>query len=160
MTPWAVAHQASLCFTVSQSLFKFMSIELVMLSNRLILCHPLLLLLSIFPSIRVFSNEFTLSIRWPKYWSFSRVFSSTTIQKHQLFIPQLSLWSNSHMTTGKTIALTIQMMSLLLNTLSRMVTAFLPKSKRLLISWLQSPSTAILEPKKGKSVTASNFLLL
>ena len=104
MTLWTVAHQASLCFTVSQSLFKFMSIELVMLSNRLILCHPLLLLLSIFPSIRVFSNEFTLSIRWPKYWSFSRVFSSTTIQKHQLFIAQLSLWSNSHMTTGKTIA--------------------------------------------------------
>ena len=104
ITLWTVAHQASLCFTVSQSLFKFMSIELVMLSNRLILCHPLLLLLSIFPSIRVFSNEFTLSIRWPKYWSFSRVFSSTTIQKHQLFIAQLSLWSNSHMTTGKTIA--------------------------------------------------------
>ena len=104
MTLWTVAHQASLCFTVSQSLFKFMSIELVMLSNCLILCHPLLLLLSIFPSIRVFSNEFTLSIRWPKYWSFSRVFSSTTIQKHQLFIAQLSLWSNSHMTTGKTIA--------------------------------------------------------
>ena len=104
MTLWTVAHQASLCFTVSQSLFKFMSIELVMLSNRLILCHPLLLLLSIFPSIRVFSSEFTLSIRWPKYWSFSRVFSSTTIQKHQLFIAQLSLWSNSHMTTGKTIA--------------------------------------------------------
>ena len=104
MTLWTVAHQASLCFTVAQSLFKFMSIELVMLSNCLILCHPLLLLLSIFPSIRVFSNEFTLSIRWPKYWSFSRVFSSTTIQKHQLFIAQLSLWSNSHMTTGKTIA--------------------------------------------------------
>ena len=104
MTLWTVAHQASLCFTVSQSLFKFMSIELVMLSNRLILCHPLLLLLSIFPTIRVFSSEFTLSIRWPKYWSFSRVFSSTTIQKHQLFIDQLSLWSNSHMTTGKTIA--------------------------------------------------------
>ena len=109
MTLWTVAHQASLCFTVSQSLFKFMSIELVMLSNCLILCHPLLLLLSIFPSIRVFSNEFTLSIRWPKYWSFSRVFSSTTIQKHQLFIAQLSLWSNSHMTTGKAIALTIHL---------------------------------------------------
>ena len=131
-----------------------------MLSNRLILCHPLLLLLSIFPSIRVFSNEFTLSIRWPKYWSFSRVFSSTTIQKHQLFIPQLSLWSNSHMTTGKTIALA--MWTLLgkwclcfFNMLSRCVITFLPRSKCLLISWLQSLSAVILEPMKIKSVTVS-----
>ena len=110
MTLWTVAHQASLCFTVSQSLFKFMSIELVMLSNCLILCHPLLLLLSIFPSIRVFSNEFTLSIRWPKYWSFSRVFSSTTIWRHQFFGPWPSLWPNSHIHTWlleKTIALTM-----------------------------------------------------
>ena len=70
-TPWTAAHEASLFSTISQSLPKFMSIESVMLSNHLILCHPLLLLPSIFPSIRVFSNESALQIRWPKYWSFS-----------------------------------------------------------------------------------------
>ena len=70
-TPWTAAHQASLSITISQSLLKLMSIELVMPSNHLILCHPLLLLSSIFPSIRVFSNESALCIRWPKYWSFS-----------------------------------------------------------------------------------------
>ena len=70
-TPWTAAHQASLSITNSQSLLKFTSIELVMPSNHLILCHPLLLLPSIFPSIRVFSNESVLRIRWPKYWSFS-----------------------------------------------------------------------------------------
>ena len=70
-TPWTAAHQASLSFTISWSLLKLMSIELVMSSNHLILCHPLLLLPSIFPSIRVFSNESHLHIRWPKYWSFS-----------------------------------------------------------------------------------------
>ena len=68
---WAVAHQASLFFTISQSLFKLMSIESVMPSNHFILCHPLLLLYSVFPSIRVFSSELTLQITWPKYWSFS-----------------------------------------------------------------------------------------
>ena len=71
MTPWTAAHQASLSITNSQSLLKLMSIELVMPSNHLILCCPLLLLPSIFPSIRVFSNESTLHMRWPKYWSFS-----------------------------------------------------------------------------------------
>ena len=71
VTPWTAAHQASLSFTISQSLLKFMSIESVMLSNHLILCHPLLLLPSVFPIIRVFSNESALRIRWPKYWSFS-----------------------------------------------------------------------------------------
>ena len=70
-TPWTVVHQASLSFTISQSWLKFMYIELVMLSNHNILCHPLLLLTSIFPSIRVFSNEWSTCIRWPKYWSFS-----------------------------------------------------------------------------------------
>ena len=119
------AHQASLPFTISWSLHKLMSIESVMPSNHLILCHPLFLLPSIFPSIRVFSNELALCIRWPKYWSFSfkisptsntqdwsplrwtgwislqskglsRVFSNTTVQKHQFFGAQLSLWSNSH----------------------------------------------------------------
>ena len=71
MAPWTAAHQASLSFTISQSLPKFMSIESVMLSNHLILCCPFLLLLLIFPSIRVFSNDLARHIRWPKYWSFS-----------------------------------------------------------------------------------------
>ena len=75
-TLWTVAYQASLSFTISQSLLKFMSTELVILSNHLILCHSLLLLPSIFPSIRVFSSESALHIRWPKYWSFSFSFSS------------------------------------------------------------------------------------
>ena len=122
VTPWAATHQASLSFTISWSLLKLMSIKSVMPSNHLILCHPLLLLPSIFPSIRVFSNESAIHIRWPKYWNFSfslsnkysglisfkinwfdllavqgllRVFSSTTIQK-QFFSAQSSLWSNSH----------------------------------------------------------------
>ena len=122
-TPWTVARQASLSFTISWSFLKLMSIESVMLSNHLILCHPLLLLPSVFPSIRVFSNELALHIRWPKYWNFSfsispfgeysglisfridcfdllavqrlsRVFSSTTIQKYQFFSAQPSLWSS------------------------------------------------------------------
>ena len=115
VTPWTAAHQASLSITKSQSLLKLMYSELVMPSNHLILCHPLLLLPSIFPSIRVFSNESVLPIRWPKYWSFSfsispsnehpglisfkmewldllaRVFSNTTVQRHQFFSAQLSL---------------------------------------------------------------------
>ena len=125
MTPWTTAHQASLSFTISQSLLKLMSLESVMLSNHLLLCCPLLLLPSIFPSIRIFSKESALHIRWPKNWSFSfsispskeysglisfridwfdllaefkglsRVFSSTTIQKQQFFSTQPSLWSNS-----------------------------------------------------------------
>ena len=127
-TPWTAARQASLSFTISQSFLKFMSIESVMPSNHLILCHPLLFLPSIFPSIRVFSNESALHIRWPKYWSFSfsinpsnehpglsplgwtgwislqskgfsRVFSNTTVQKHQFFGAQLSSQSNSHIHT-------------------------------------------------------------
>ena len=127
-TPWTSACQASLSVTNSWSPPKLMSIELVMPSNYLILCHPLFLLPSIFPSIRVFSNESTLHIRWPKYWSFSfnispsnntqdwsplgwtgwislqpkglsRLFSNTTVQKYQFFSAQLSLYSNSHMHT-------------------------------------------------------------
>ena len=97
-----------------------------------------------------------------QFKGFSRVFSNTTVQKHQFFGAQLSLWSKSHIctATGKTIALTKQtfvseVMSLLFNTLSRLVTAFLPRSSRLLISWLQSPSAVILEPPKIKSVTLS-----
>ena len=128
VTPWTAAHQASLSITNTWSLLKLLSIELVMPSNHLILCHPLLLLPSIFPSIRVFPNESLLCIRWPKYCSFSfsisasneyselisylgltglilqskglsRVFSNTTLQKHQFFGSQLSLWSNSHIYT-------------------------------------------------------------
>ena len=123
-TPWTAACQASLSITNSRSLLTLMSFELVMPSNHLILCHPLLLLPSIFPSIRVFSSESVLHIRWPEYWSFSfsispsneclglisfrtgwislqskglsRIFSNTTVQKHHFFSAQLSLESNSH----------------------------------------------------------------
>ena len=122
-TPWTAACQASLSITNSRNPPKLMSFESVMPSNNLILCRPLLLLPSIFPSIRVFSNEWALRIRWPKYWNFSfnispmntqdwyalggtgwitlqskglsRVFSNTTVQKHQFFGMQLSLYSNS-----------------------------------------------------------------
>ena len=125
--PWTAAHQALLSSTISQSLLKFMFIELVMLSNHLFFCWPLLLLLLIFPSIRVFSNESALCIRWPKDWSFSFsislsnkysgfplaftdwislqskglswIFSNTTVQKHPFFGAQPSLWSNSHIHT-------------------------------------------------------------
>ena len=130
VTPWAAACQASLSITKSRSSLKLMSIELVMPSNHLNLCRPLLLLTSIFPSIRVFSHESALRIRWPKYWSFgfnislsnehsglisfrmdwldllavsslglARVFSNTTVQKHQFFGTHLSLGSNSHIHT-------------------------------------------------------------
>ena len=148
-------------------------------------CHPLLFLPPIPPSIRVFSNEWTIHMRWPKYWIFSfkispynehqhwsplewtgwtssqlkglsRVFSNTTVQKHQFFGAQLSSssqLSHPYMTTGKTIALTrrtfvSKVMSLPLNILSRLLKIFLPRTKHLLISWLQSPSSVILEPKK------------
>jgi len=160
-TPWTAARRASLSFTISQSLFKLMPIELVMLLNHLILCLPLFLLPSVVPSIKVFSNELVLCIRWSKYWSFSfsalvlsmniqdwfhlgltgwislkskglsRVFSNTTVQKHQFFSAQPSLWSNSHpyMTTGKIIALTVwtlvdKVVSLHFNALSRFVISF------------------------------------
>ena len=189
MTPRIAACQASLSFTISQSLFKFMS-KSVMPSNHLILCRPLLLLPSVFPSIRVFPKESVLHIRWPKYWSFSLRISPSNeysglisfrmdwldllafqgtlkslLQHHSskvsilqcsaFFIVQLS---HPDMTTGKTIALTRQIfvgkvMSLLFSMLSRLVIAFLPRSKHLLISWLQSPSAVILEPPKIKSAT-------
>ena len=153
-------------------------------SNHLILCHPPLLLPSTFPSIRVFSNESALCMRWPKYWSFSFNLSPSNehpglisfrmdwldllavqgtlkslLQHHSskvsilwrsaFFIVQLS---HPYMTTGKAIALTRwtfvgKVMSLLLNMLSRLVITCLPRSKRLLISWLQSPSAVILEPQ-------------
>ena len=189
VTPWTAAHQASLSITHSQSLLKLMSIELVMPSNHLILCRPLLLLPSIFPNIRVYYYESVLRIRWPKFqlWHQSfqwtpRTFSSrmdwfdllevkgtlksllqhhnskASILQHSAFlIVQLS---HPYMTTGKTIALTRRtfvgkVMSLLFNMLSRLVITFLPRSKCLLISWLQSPSAVILEPQKIKSATVS-----
>ena len=162
-----------------------MSITSVMPSNHLILCHPLLLLPSVFLSIRVFSNESVLGIRWPKYWSFSFNISHSNeysglisfridwldllavqgtlkslLQHHssKASILRLSAFfivqpSHPHMTIGKTIALTRhtfvgKVMSLLFNMLSRLVIAFLPRSKCLLISWLQSPSAVILEHPK------------
>ena len=164
----------------------------MMPSNHLILCRPLSLLPSIFPNIRVFSNESALHIRWPKYWSFSFNISPSNeysglisfrmdwldllavqgilkslLQQHSskasilrcsaFFILQLS---HLYMTTGKTIALTRQtfvgkVTSLLFNMLPRLVTTFLPRSKRLLISWLQSPSAVTLEPKKIMSATVA-----
>ena len=124
MTPWTAARQASLSFTISQSLLKLMSTESVILSNHLILCHPILLLPSIFPSIRVFSSESVLHLSWLKDWRFnfsispsnepsglisfrmgwfdpgdSQVFSNTTVQRHQFFGTQPFLWSNSHACT-------------------------------------------------------------
>ena len=166
--------------------------ESVMPSNHLILCYPLLLLPSIFLSIRVFSNKLALHIRWPKYWSFSFSISpsneqpglisfrmdwldllavqgtlksllqhhssnASILQHSAFFTVQLS---HPYMTARTTIALTRwtfvgKVMSLLLNMLSRLVITFLPRSKRLLISWLQSPYAVILEPKKRKSDTVS-----
>ena len=173
-TPWTAACQASLSITNSRSSLRLMSIELVTPSSHLILCHPLLLLPSIFPSIRVFSNESAVWIRWPKYWSFS--FSISPSNEHPGLISfsmdwldllavqgtlksllqhhsskALVLWhsaffmvqlSHPYMTTGKTIPLTRwtfvgKVTSLLFNMLSRLVITFLPRSKSLLISWLQ-----------------------
>ena len=163
-------------------------------SSHLILCHPLLLLPPIPPSIRVFANELTLCMRWPKYWSFSfsicpskehtglisfridwlellavqgtlksllqhHSSKASVVQRSAFFTVQLS---HPYMTTGKTIALTRRTfvgkkMSLLFNLLSRLVITFLPRSKRLLISWLQSPSAVILEPRKIKSASFSIY---
>ena len=162
-----------------------MSIKSIMPFNHLILCRPLLLLPSIFPSIRVFSNESPLCIRWPKYWSFSLSISPSNEHPGLIFFRMdwlvllavqgtlksllqhhnskaSMLWcsafftvqlSHPHMTIGKTIALTRwtfvgKVMSLLFNMLSRLVISFLPRSKRLFISWLQSPFAVILEPPK------------
>ena len=189
--PWIAACQASLSITNYQSWPKPTSIELVMPSSHLILCCPLLLLPLIPPSIRVFSNESTLCIRWPKYWSFS--FSISVAKEHPGLISIRMDWldlltvhgtlkslqhhsskvsilcrsafftvklSHPYMTTGKTIALTRRtfvgkVISLLLNMLSRLVINFLPRSKHLLISWLQSPFAVILEPQKIKSDNVS-----
>ena len=190
-TPWTAACQASLSISNSWSPPKLMSIESVMPSNHLILC-PLLLLSSIFPSIRVPSNESALHMKRPKHWSFTfnispsnehpglisfrmnwfdllavqgtlksllqRHSSKASILRHlAFFIVQLS---HPYMTTGKAVALTRwtfvgKVMSLLFNMLSRLLITFLPRSKCLLISWLQSLSAVILEPPKIKSVTVS-----
>ena len=184
-TPWTAACQASLSVTNSRSLLKLTSIKSVMPSSHIILSCPLLLLPLIFPSIRVFSNESILHIRWPKYWSFnfsishsneySRLVSfrmdwwdvlaiqgtlksllqyhsskASILQCSAFFIVQLSY---PYMTTGKNIALTGwtfvgKGIFLLFNMLSRLVIAFLPRSKHLLISWLQSLFAVILEAKK------------
>ena len=169
-----------------------MSIHSVMPSNHLILCHPSLLLPSIFSSISVFSNESVLHIRWPQYWSFSLSISPSSEHPGLIsfrlecldllavqgtlksLLQQCSskasiLWcsaffivqlSHPYITTGKSIALTRwtfvdKVMSLLFNMLSGLVITFLPRSKHLLISWLQSPSAVILEPRKIKSATVS-----
>ena len=182
------AQKTSLSIANTRSLLKLTSIESAMPSNHLILCHPLLLLPPIPPSIRVFSNKSTLHIRWPKYWSFS--FSISPSSEHPGLISFMMDWldllavqgtlksflqhhsakapirwhsafcivqlSHPYMTTGKTTDLTRQtfvgkVMSLLFNMLSRLFVTFLPRRKHL--SRLQSPSAAILEPKKIKSVT-------
>ena len=186
-TPWTAARQASLSITNFLSPPKPMSIELVMPSNHLILCRPLLVP-SIFPSIRVFSNESALCIRWPKYWSFSFSIShpgltsfrmdwldllevqgtlKSLLQHHssKVSILQCSAFFtvqllHPYMTTGKTIALTRRtfvgkVISLLFNMLSRLVITFLPRSKHLLISWLQSPYAVIMEHPQKKSATVS-----
>ena len=185
VTPWITAFQASLSVTNSQSLLKLMSIESVMPSKDLILCFPLLLPPSIFPSIRIFSNESVLHIRGSKYWSFSFSISpsneysgltsfrmdwldlltvqgtvkgllqhysskASILQRSAFFIVQLS---HPPMTTGKTIALTRwtfvdKVMSLPFNMFSRLIMIFLPRDMLLLILWLQSTSTVILEPPK------------
>ena len=189
-TPSTAACQVSLSITNFQSLLKLMSINLVMPFNHLTLCCPLPLPPSIFPNIRVFSNESVLHIRWPKYWSFSFSPSNeypglisfridwlnllavqgilkSLFQQHSskapilwrpaFFIVQLS---HPYMTTGKTIALPRctfvgKGTSLLFNMLSKLVIVFLPRSKDLLILWLQSLSAVILEPKKIKPLTVS-----
>ena len=177
MTPCTAARQASLSITSSRSSLKLTSIESVMPSSHLILCRPLLLLPPIPPSIRVLSNESTLRMRWPKYWSLSfsiipskehpglisfrihcfdlLAFQGTLKSLLQHHSSKASILRHSHpyMTTGKTIALTRwtfvgRVMSLLSNKLSRSVIAFLPRSKCLLISCLQSPSEVILDSKK------------
>ena len=194
LRPHGLRHAKLPCPSPTPRAYSLMSIASVMPSNHLILCRPLLLPHSTFsfPSIRVFSNESILRIKWPKYWSFSFSTSpsneysglisfridwldllavqgtlksllqhhsskASILQHSAFFIVQLS---HPYMTTGKTLALTRQtfvgnIMSLLFNMPSRLVIAFLPRSKRLLISWQQSPSAVILEAKKIKPVTVS-----
>ena len=184
-TPWMAARQGSLSITNPWSSLRLTSIESVMPSSHLILCRPLSLLPPIPSSIRIFSNELTLRMRWAKYWSFSfsiipskeipglisfrmdcldllavqgtlksllqhHSSKASILQCSAFFTVQLS---HPYMNTGKTMALTRRtfvgkVMSLLLNMLSRLVITFLPRSKCLLISWLQSPSVVIFQPRK------------
>ena len=192
LRPHESQHTRPPCPSPSPGVHSLMSIESVMPSSHLILCHPLLLLPPILLSIRVFSNESTLRMRWPKYWSLS--FSNSPSKKHPGLISFRMYWldllavqgtlksllqhhsskasvlrrlafftvqlSHPYMTTGKTIALTSwtfvgKVISLLFNMLSRLIITFLARSKCLLISWLQSPSAEILEPRKIKSATVS-----
>ena len=184
-TPWTVACQASLSITNSRSLLTLMSVELVMPCNHLIFCRPLLPP-SIFPSIRVFSNDSVLPIRWPKYWSFSFSISpsneysglisfrmdwfgspcsprdsqesSSTPQFKSINSSALSFLYSPALTSIHRRTFIHKVMSLLFNMLSRLVITFLPRSKRLLISWLQLPSAVILEPPKIKSVSVSRCI--
>ena len=192
-TAWTTAGQASLSITNFRSLPKLRSIESMMPSIHLILCHPLLFLPSNFPSIRVFTNESALHIRWPKYWSFSISLSNeysglvsfrmnwlnllvvqgtlksllqyhsskaSVIQHSYFFVVQLSY---TYMTTGKNLALTRwtfvgKVISLIFNMLSRLVLTFLPRSKCLLISWLQSPSAVIFSSVQFSCSVVSDSL--
>ena len=187
LRPHEPQHARSPSPSPTPRVYSNMSIESVMPSSHFILCHPLLLLPSIFPSIRVFSHESALHIRWPKFWSFSfsinpsnehpglvsfrmdwldflavqetlksllqHHISNASILLHSaFFVVQLS---HPYMTTGKTIVLTRRtfvdkVMSLLFNMLSRWVITFLPRSQRLLISWLQSPSAVSFGAQKNK----------
>ena len=195
VTPWTAAFQASPSFTISWSLFKLMSIELVIPSNHFTLSHSLLFLPSIFPRIRVFSSELALCFRWPKYWSFS--FNTSPSNEYSglisfrmnsfgspcsprdpqessprpqfksidflalsfLYSPTLTAihdyWKNHSLNRQTFVS---KVTSLLFNMLSRFVIAFLPRSKHLLTSWLQSPSAVILKPKKINSVTVSTSI--
>ena len=191
LRPHGLQHARPPCPSPTLRAYSNSSSESVMPSNHLILCRPLLLPPSIFPSIRVFSNESVLRIKWPNYWSFrfnigpSNEYSglisfgidwwdllavqgtlksllqhsskASILQRTAFFAVQLS---HPYMATGKTIALTRwtfvgKVMSLLLNMLSRLVITLLPRGKRLLISWLQSPSAVILEPPKINCATVS-----
>ena len=197
VTPWTAAHQASLSFTISQSLLKLLCIKSVMPSNHLNLCCSLLLLPLIFLSIRGFSNESACRIRWPKYWRFNFSISPSNeylglisfrmdwldlfavqgtlkslLQHHSskpsilwpsaFFIVQLS---HSYMNTGKTIALTRwtfvgKVMSILFNMLSRLVITFLPRSKHLLISWVQAYTSLLFSHLLPNQATEHNKKIL
>ena len=184
MTPWTVARQASLSITNSWSLLTLMSIELVRPCNHLNFCHSLLPP-SVFPSIRVFSNESVLPIRWLKYWSFSFSISpsseysglisfrmdwfgspcspvdsqesSLTPQFKSINFSALSFLYSPTLTSIHRLTFFRKVMSLIFNMLSRLVITFLPRSKRLLISWLPSPTAVILEPPKIKSLHCFHY---
>ena len=166
MTPWTTACQASLFFTILQSLLELMTIELVMQSNHLILCCLLLLLPLIFPSIRVFSNGSSLCIRWPKYWSFSISPSneysgliSFNIDWFDLLAVQGTLRSLLQHQNVKTSILQVQLSQSYMTTGYRSVIAFLPWSKRFKFYGSNHHLQWCLEPKKIKAVTVSTFSL-